>query len=218
MKYFLATLIATAAFVIAASSVSAAGYSNCEVVYGGGEVCNPEVKFTLDKKVQSGGKGGAFVENLTINDPLLPNGSDVNFQITLKNTGNAKLGKVTITDVLPAGLDYVSGGSYNAQNRTVTFTVDGLDAGKEAVYHVTTKVVSSNKGGTMSECVTNTVKATDSQGATAEDTANVCAQKTAVQTAPPTKNIPNTGPEAFALAILPPLGAAGLYLRRKASL
>lgn len=218
MKNFIATLIATAAIITAVSSVSAAGYSNCEVVYGGGEVCNPEVKFTLDKKVQSGGKGAAFVENLTVNDPLLQNGSDVNFQIMLKNTGSSKLGKLTITDILPAGLDYVSGGTYNAQNRTVTFTVDSLDAGKEAVYHIATKVVSATKGGVNAQCITNTVKATDSQGATAEDTTNVCAQKTAVQVAPPTKNIPNTGPEALALVILPPLGAAGLYLRRKASL
>lgn len=218
MKQLVATLIATSTLIAAVSTASAAGYSNCEVVYGGGEVCNPEVKFTLDKKVQSNGKGGAFVENLTINDPLLANGSDVVFQITLKNTGSSKLSNVVITDILPSGLDYVSGGSYNAQGRTVTFNVESLDSGKEAVYHVTTKVTSSTKGGVNAQCLTNTVKATDSQGATAEDTANICAEKNTVQPAVPTKNIPNTGPEAFALAILPPLGAAGLYLRRKASL
>lgn len=198
--------------------VSAAGSSNCEVVYGGGEVCPPNVSFTLDKLVQTPGKGGQFVDNLTMNDAAFTQNQEVVFQLKVKNTGDKTISKITVVDTLPAQLTHVGGsGTVDSTKKTVTINVENLEKGKEAVYFINTKV--TGQTGNV-QCITNVVKATDNTGNTAEDTANLCVQTPGVQVQPqvPTKKIPETGPEALALFVLPPLGAAGLYLRRKAGL
>lgn len=214
--------LTTAAFLVTATTiVSAAGSSNCEVIYGGGDVCPTNTSFTVDKLVQVPSKGGQFVDNLTVNDPMFTASSDVSYQIKVKNTGSTKISSVIATDTLPASLTYVGGGSYDAATKTVKFEAKDLEAGKEAVYILTAKVKDAkNLGNVNPECVTNSVVATDDKGGRAEDTANLCITKSGpkMEATVPTKTIPNTGPEALALAILPPIGAAGLYLRRKAGL
>lgn len=223
MNKFTKTFITTSALLMASSTVAfAAGTSNCQVIYGGGEVCPPEVKFTLDKKVMTPNKGGSYVDNLSVNDAKYSAGQEVPFQIIVSNTGSKDI-KLTITDILPSYIDYVSGGTYDANGKQVKNTVD-LKAGESKTFTIIGKVTAeSNMPANQSVvCVTNIAKATDGNGANAEDNAQLCIEK-GVPTAKvfpsvPTKNIPNTGPEALALMILPPLGAAGLYLRRKASL
>ena len=205
----------------AASAVSASGTSNCEVIYGGGEVCPTNVSFTIDKLVQVPSKGGQYVDNLTVNDPMFNASQDVSYQIKVKNTGSTKIDHVVVTDTLPASLTYVGGGSYDTTAKTVKFEAKELEAGKEAVFILTAKVKDAkNLSNVNPECVTNSVVAVDGKGGRAEDTANLCITKSGpkVESSVPTKSIPNTGPEALALLILPPLGAAGLYLRRKAGL
>lgn len=212
-------LLTSALVAGTASIASASGYSNCEVVYGGGSVCPPNVSFTLDKLVQSPTKGGQLVDNLTINDATFTPGQNVTFQIKVKNTGESKIDHITITDTLPAELSYVGGGKFDESKKTITFEVNNLDKDKEAAYFLTTKVSDKNVSNTVS-CITNRVTAADNAGNKAEDTANVCVNKpgATVQPSVPTKNIPNTGPEEILYVILPTLGAAGLYLRRKAGL
>ena len=219
----LTTIALTAATLLmgAATLTQAAGNSNCEVVYGGGEVCPTNVTFTVDKLVQTAGKGGQFVDNLTLNDAMFTAGQDVTYQIKVKNTGNAKVSQVTVIDNLPTSLTYVGGGTYNSTAKTVTFEAKDLEAGKEAVYFLTAKVKDAKSLSNVNpECITNSVTASDNKGTKAEDTATLCISKpgVAVQPQVPTKTIPNTGPEALALLFLPPVGAAGLYLRRKAGL
>lgn len=196
--------------------VSAAGSSNCQVVYGGGEVCPPEVKFTIDKKIQKPTKGGEFVDNLSVNDEKFNPGQNVTFQITVQNTGSKEV-TLTVSDILPTNLDYVSGGTYDQNGKKVSNDVT-LKAGESKTYTIVAKATDV----ASTTCVTNVARATDGNGASAEDNAQLCIVKTVttpvVQPQIPSKSIPNTGPEALALAILPPLGAAGLYLRRKAGL
>lgn len=206
-----------------ATLVSAAGsYSNCQVIYGGGEVCAPEVKFSIDKKVQKPTKGGEFVDNLSANDEKFNPGQNVTFQVTVQNTGNKEV-TLTVSDILPTNLDYVSGGTYDANGKKVSNTVT-LKVGESKTYTIVAKVTdAANLPANQTViCVTNVARATDGNGASAEDNAQLCIQKNVttpvVQPQIPSKNIPNTGPEALALVILPPLGAAGLYLRRKAGL
>ena len=214
----------TSSFLLVGSAsiaFASGAYSNCDVVYGGGEVCPPNVSFTLDKLVQSPTKGGQFVDNLTVNDPMFNPNQDVTFQVKVKNTGDKKIDTLNIADTLPSALTYVGGGSYNAANKTVSIQVNNLEKDKEAVYFITTKVNDVKLLSNVNpECITNRVSAQDNTGNKAEDTANICISKPGVTMQPqiPTKNIPNTGPEALALVFLPPLGAAGLYLRRKAGL
>ena len=219
----LSKVIATSAFLllISAGAVFAAGgYSSCEVVYGGGEVCPPSTSFTLNKLVKSPTKGGDFVENLTINDSMFDPTADVVFKIVVKNTGKDRIDSMDIVDTLPNQLTFSAGtGTYNSLNKTLTIKVQNLDAGREADYFITTKVDSKQLNADNTECATNSVKAADNRGNKAEDTANFCILKNSkVMPVVPTKNIPNTGPEALALVFLPPAGLAGLYLRRKAGL
>ena len=56
-KLFSLLLGATLAFSVV-QTVNAAGQSNCQIIYGGGEVCEEQVKFTINKLVQKPGKGG----------------------------------------------------------------------------------------------------------------------------------------------------------------
>ena len=70
-------------FASTGSALAAGSESNCQVIYGGGEVCETKVKFTINKLVQNPGKGGNYVENLNINDPRLKPGQNVNFKIVI---------------------------------------------------------------------------------------------------------------------------------------
>ncbi|MBP6913007.1 MAG: DUF11 domain-containing protein [Candidatus Levybacteria bacterium] len=213
--------LTTSLFVMGSFTLaSAAGTSNCDVIYGGGTVCPPSISFTLDKSVQSPTKGGQFVDNLGINDPMFAPSQNVTYQIKVKNTGDSKIEKISIVDSLPSQLTYVSGGNYNSTNKTVTFNVDNLEKGKETVQFISAKIIDAKDLSTSPLCITNSVTATDNQGNKADDTANLCILKpgASVQPQVPTKSIPNTGPEALALFVLPPLGAVGLYLRRRAGL
>ena len=204
-------------FILAASTAGvsfASGSPVCETVYGSGVVCPKDSSFVVNKLIQLPGKGGNFVDNLTITDSLFSVGQQIMFQIKVKNTGNAKIDRITVVDTLPSELTLVAGpGSFNAQNNTLTITVDNLEAGKEAIYFITTKVVnlSDNK------CPVNQVVATASNGASSQDTASFCAEKTnqPIQPKPVMKKQPETGPEAAVAAILPMIGAAGFYIRKK---
>lgn len=72
------------------------------------------------------------------NDPLEP-GAAVTYTLTVTNHGPEASTNAVVTDVLPKGLDYVSGGSYDADTRTVTFDVDTLakEASKDFVIEAT---------------------------------------------------------------------------------
>lgn len=219
---------AAAIFAGAALSVSAAGAygsgaygtSDCQMIYGGGEVCNTAVSYQLNKQVQTVKKGGEFVENLTINDHKFVAGETVNYKITVKNTGKDTVKDLRITDTLPGQLEFASAknGKYNNDNRTVTFTVNSLDNGKSAEFIISTKV----KNDVNASCPINNVTSIDSNGNAAEDTAMICIDHESiptkgptVQQTPPMKQTPSTGPEMLSLAALIPTGALGMYLKRK---
>ncbi|MBP7832152.1 MAG: DUF11 domain-containing protein [Candidatus Levybacteria bacterium] len=220
----LTTALLTAAAVLfgTATLVSAAGSSNCQAIYGGGEVCPTDVKFTIDKKVQKGTKGGEFVDNLSVNDEKFAPTQNVTFEITLKNTGSKDV-TLNVIDTLPSYLSYVSGGTFDSNNKQVKNEIT-LKVGETKKVTIVAKVVdaSSLPENQSIVCVTNVAKASDNSGTTAEDNAQLCIEKgkttPVVQPTVPAKKIPETGPEALALLLLPPVGAAGLYLRRKAGL
>ena len=222
---FALALMATA--VLATSSAFAAGESNCQIIYGGGQVCSQSVKFTINKLVQNPGKGGEYVDNLTANDNKYTAGKTVSFKIIVTNTGSTTLTNLSVVDTFPQHINFSAGaGSYDAGNKKLSFTVPSLAAGKSQEFVISGKVVDegnlpSNAGIT---CVTNTVRAVDNSGATAEDASQVCIQKNVFGTpAPevfqkvPVKQVPATGPELYSLIALIPTGLAGVMLRRKSS-
>lgn len=220
IKHVSKILLTTSAILIGSATLaSASGTSNCEIVYGGGQVCPPQIKFTIDKKIQKPTKGGEFVDNLSSNDEKFNPGQDVVFQLTVQNTGDQNV-DLTVSDILPSYVTYVSGGTFDSANNKVNNQVS-LKPQESKTYLIDTRVVSAGNlpANQSVTCVTNVARASISSGNTAEDTAQFCIQNNVViQPQIPSKSIPNTGPEALALFFLPPMGAAGLYLRRKAGL
>lgn len=230
-KLFQVTL-SLAAFAVLSTSVAFAGsggYSTCQVIYGGGEVCPPELSYTINKQVQKPGtgkttKGGQntgaeFVENLTINDPKFAPNDNVTYKITVKNTGKDTINGLNVTDTLPTELTFVSGpGKFDAASRTLTFNIDKLESGKTAEFFIIAKV-NENASNEAVFCPVNKVNAIDSARNAAEDEAMICVNQPSVpvkvQTVPPMKQTPSTGPELYSLFALIPMGATGIYLRRK---
>lgn len=69
------------------------------------------------------------------NDPLEP-GAAVAYTLRVTNHGPEASTNAVVTDVLPQGLDYVSGGTYDASTRTVTFAVGALAKGASTEFTI----------------------------------------------------------------------------------
>lgn len=229
-KKLITTTAIAAAFLanasLALASGSSYGTSNCQVIYGGGEVCQKEIKFTIDKKVQGPTKGGQFVDNLSMNDAKFQPGSDIAFQITITNTGNTTIQNLSIVDTLPSNLIFLSGaGNYNSANNTITYNVSNLEAGKSNQQTFLAKIADKSKFSNSVTCLNNTVRANDDNGNSASDNAGFCVENPTTQnptpkvfTSVPPKSIPNTGPEMLPLLGLIPAGISGYFLRKKSKL
>lgn len=226
MKKFVTGLFLTVALSLAvAGSVNA----QCEGLYGGGD-CPTSSNFSLDKKVEMPGKGGSFVDNLSINDSRYAAGQTVRFQITVRNTGSQNIPTLTVVDTLPQYVSYVTGGGkFDSSNKTITFEVNNLGAGKTQTFVITAKVVEESllPSGEGTVCVVNHAAGTDNTGATNSDSAQLCIERKVlgakggpqVFSAPKgIKTTPSTGAESLSLLALIPAASAGIYLRRKSNL
>ena len=230
LSFILSTSIALTVLSTNVAFAGSGGYSTCQIVYGGGEVCPPELSYTLNKLVQKPGSitntkggqktGGEFVENLTINDPKFAPKDSVTYKVVVTNTGKETITNMNVTDTLPAELSFVSGpGKFDANKKTLTFNIDKLDPSKSAEFFIIAKV-NENASSENIFCPINRVNAVDSKRNTADDEAMICVTQPSapvnVEKVPPMKQTPSTGPELFSLAALIPTGALGFYLRRKA--
>src|SRR5207302_764870 len=56
-------------------------------------------------------------------------GTDVTYTITVTNNGPSTVNGATVSDVLPDGTSYVSGGSYDSGSNSVSFTTGTLAKG-----------------------------------------------------------------------------------------
>lgn len=226
-KRLIATTLVTGAFLATAGAAIAdgTGYgtSNCQVIYGGGQVCPTSLQFSIDKKILAPTKGGSFVDNLGFNDAKFQPGDQVSFKIILRNTGDKAIDQLTVIDTLPSYLTFNSGPG-TVSNNTVTYIIKNLAVGAS---NEQTIVVNIGNVDTLPKdqgvmCLTNTVKGDDNNGAIANDSASFCIEKAAmtpkVFTTIPPKSIPNTGPEMLPLLGLIPAGIAGFTLRRKSKL
>lgn len=203
--------------------------STCQIIYGGGEVCQEQVKFTINKLVQKPGKaGGDFVENLTAADPRYSPNQNVTFKITIENTGNRDITNLNVVDRFPQFLTFVAGaGVTNVGASEINFTVGKLEKGKKIDVLITAKTAEESKlpDTQAITCVTNNARATAPDGSAAEDNSQVCIEKQilgitpkpTIAQKPPVEKIPATGPEMALLFGLIPTGLAGFYIRKKAN-
>lgn len=185
----------------------------CVPVYGGGVQC-PKVGQVLINKFVRNPATGVFVDNLGLTDPKYKPASFVTFRLEVKNSGDQTLSKVTVTDKIPQFVDFMTGpGTFDAKNKTLTFTVDNLGGGSSQVFEITGRVVhqAALPEAKNVVCTTNVVDAkTDSQ--TDHDEAQFCIEK---KMEVPT--VPQAGPEHWILSLvgLGTVLTSGLYLRNK---
>lgn len=231
MNKLLFTVSAVAFLTFSGSAYATGSYGGygtpCEPVYGGGEVCVSKGEIQIDKTVKNP-QTGAFVDNLSLsNDPKYSANQTVEFHLVLKNTGKETLDKVTVTDTFPSYLTFESGtGTFDSNTKTLTFTVNDLQAGESRTYNVVGKVVDSSKlpADQAVTCVVNQVKAVSSENQSS-DVSQFCIEKVIATTkgglpvmpAPTMTKTPSTGPEMLGLLGLIPAAAGGLFLRKRSS-
>jgi len=139
--------------------------------YGTTQTCMP-ADLTINKQVQNPVTGN-FVENLSASDPTYTAGSNVLFQLIIKNSSGQTFDPVTVKDILPPYLTFVSGpGTYDAGTRTLTFTMNNLIAGETRTAQIMAKVGALDKS---MVCVNNYAEARDDAvGRFDSDNAQLC--------------------------------------------
>lgn len=228
-KLFTLVFLSILLFALKVENTYAAG---CTPIYGGGQSC-PDYSFSIQKHVQKPGKGGGnFVNNLSINDAKYAPNQNVTFQVTLKNTGSKKIPTITVADVFPKYLSFVSGpGNFNSKSNTLVFSVSGLNPGQNTTYTIVGKIADTNNLPNDSGliCQVNQAIGTDSSGNVNKASSQFCLQKQVLGTqeeaqtkgglkvmpAPELSTTPATGPEMLPLVLLVPGLLGGLILRRR---
>lgn len=172
---FLFTLL-TALFV-AVPHVLADG-ETCTNQYGSSVECPPN-RIVINKKVRYPTNVNLFVENVTNNDPAYAPGNEVEYDIAVTNTSNVNYETVTVIDVLPEEVTFVSGpGRYEEAQRKLTYELSNLKAGETVHTRLLVKV--KNAVATPDCDVVNTVTVTGPGGQSDQDTANLCVNVTTV--------------------------------------
>ncbi len=215
-------LIAIAFLLITAPAVSAAAgqYGQYGQYVGGA----PSRDIMVDKMVATGQKtkGGqqTFVDNLTPSDPRFTPGTQVTFQVKVKNTSDVTLSNVQVQDILPDYVDAVEGpGDFDPNTRTITWNYAELKSGEEKIERVVAQIkpqaqLPADKG---LMCLNNKAVAT-ADNARDEDTAQFCVEKQVVteQGKAPTTT-PEAGAPLLAIGALNLAGlAGGIWLRKRA--
>ncbi len=228
-RLFVAIVFLTLGIIFSGASFASYGSEACQPIYGGGQTCVTTAKFILDKKVlhpkETKGNAQVYVDNLSINDPKFVAVQRVKFQLVVTNTGNETISELTLTDILPDFVDFVSGpGTYDSKTRTMTLSIPNLNPDESRKYTIETKVRANETlpQGQGVVCVVNQASLMSGSDES-RDNSQFCIQKTTtkgglpVLPAPGLKQTPATGPEMLGLIGLIPAGLAGLLLRRKAS-
>jgi uncharacterized repeat protein (TIGR01451 family) len=200
-KDFLTILLTTLMLFGAAVKPVVAQYGQ----YGEVEVSKD---ISVDKKVkhpQLTTKGGeiVWVDNLFVSDYKFSPQEEVEFKITITNTGQTDLDNVDFKDYLPDYLEYLEG------DFDVIFS---LKAGESRDFYLKARVLASEKLPHGVYCLVNTARAAF-DGQADEDTAQICLEKQVLGMAV----IPETGP-AENLAVLIGsviLGLTGAVLVKK---
>lgn len=193
---------------------------NCETIYGGGQTCVSKGEIDIDKKVRDP-KSGKFVDNLTINESKYSASDQIEFRLSVTNTGNATFDAVEVKDILPQFVKFVSGpGNFDPNTKTLTYNLSNLKAKETRTDKIVAKIVNAsdlpiNEGNL---CVVNQSVAS-SEGMSDQDNSQFCIEKvTKVIPPPPIKQTPSTGPEMLPLIGLIPAGLAGILLRRRTNI
>lgn len=222
LKYFYLALISFFVSLFLVGKVFAD--VQCQPVYGGGQNCITTGHITLNKKVQDP-RTSQFVDNLGTGDSRFAQSQSVTFQLILTNTSSASIQNVTLKDIFPGFVSFVSGpGSFDINTKTLTFTTDNLGPGETRTFTLQGKISEAKDLPEGITCVVNQATATTNIGQMGQDNAQLCIEKGLTKGGlpvfPPPKVVttPPTGPELIPLISLLPGGLAGWFLRKKSSI
>lgn len=188
------------------------GQSGCVPVYGGGVQC-PRVGQVLINKTVRNPSTGVFVDNLGPLDPKYRPEWLVNFKVTVQNTGDQTLDKITVSDKLPDFVDFTSGpGNYDSKSKTLTFDVFNLSGGTSQTYNIIARVVhpAALPADKSMVCAVNNVNAATSSQ-TDSDSSQFCIEKEMI-----VPGVPTAGPKEWIISIVGLATALilGIYLRK----
>jgi uncharacterized repeat protein (TIGR01451 family) len=175
MKYPLFTLLITIFSLTFASPALAAQTANCAPIYGGSNSCIQTDPLVINKQVQNPDTD-EYVDNLTTNDPTYAPGDTVRFKLTISNSGNGSVRKLTLKEIFPAQIDFTKGaGTYDQKTRTLSFTIDELKSKESKVYFVEGKIASADKlpNNDATSCVINQGEVSEGDKIS-RDNARVC--------------------------------------------
>lgn len=182
MNTFKAVAIATllSASLVVVPQALADGQT-CTNQYGSTVDCPPN-HIVINKKVRYPTNTNLFVENLTSNDATYTPNSEVEYDIAVTNTSNVNFATVTVIDVFPSQVVFVSGpGRYEASSNKLTFELSDLKAGQTVHTRVLVKVKDVSLFPNDMTCeVVNTATATGPGGQSDEDTSSLCVTTKAV--------------------------------------
>lgn len=161
---------------------------------------SPNQSISINKKVgkiTGTTKGGVvsieYVDNLNPSDPRFKPGSEVMFQITVKNTSTVAISKITVKDSPPAYVEPMEGpGTYDAASRVITWDAGSFQPGEEKVFYLKMQLFGQNQlpADKGLFCLVNQSQASTDQ-ATSTDTAQFCVEKEVIGA----KQAPAAGPE-----------------------
>ena len=177
MKRITLALTSFTALSLLTAGVAFADPNNCRPIYGGGQTCVQAENFTIDKRIQNP-QNQQFVDNLGVNDLKFLPGSTINFAVTVNNTSDRTIENITIQDVFPKYLEFVSGqGKYDKATRTLSFSVAGLTANEEKTYIIKAKVVGAESfpDNQQAVCMANLARA-EAGNANGADNSQFCVQ------------------------------------------
>lgn len=173
IKTIAATAILAASLVVVPQAL--ADGETCTNQYGSTVDCPPN-HIVINKKVRYPTNANLFVENITSNDTAYTPNSEVEYDIAVTNTSNVNFATVTVIDVLPSQLIFVSGpGRYEAASNKLTYELSDLKAGQTVHTRILAKVKDVSVFPNALTCeVVNTATATGPGGQSDEDTASLC--------------------------------------------
>lgn len=226
--YILSLFFASCFLLLIFTQVAFAGIS-CQPIYGGGQTCVSIGGIVVNKTVINP-QTGKMVDSLGINDPRFSENSIVTFQIALTNMTDSLISRIDVKDIFPQYITFsTGGGTFDPNNKTLTFGVDNLAPNETRVFTLVGKVVDVTKlpSTQSTTCIVNQVIATADQKTVSQDNSQFCIKKVVPSPVSVTKGgfpvvspvpaivTPPTGPESLALFSLIPTAITGWFLRKK---
>lgn len=171
-------LFTTALLIVAPAVLADYGETpTCTNQYGNAIECPPN-RIVINKKIRAARNAYTFVENITSADAAYSIGDEVEYDIAVTNTSNVNFPTVTVIDIFPAGVTFLSGpGRFEANSNKLTYEISDLNAGATAHSRVLARIKDASFFTNDLTCdVINTATATGPGGQSDQDTASMCVQ------------------------------------------